>query len=207
MACTRWDDDWIAHLYGECSEEEARQIDRHLTDCADCRSTWNELERSRAALRTATPVVPASPRLMLVPSRGWHPAWAFAAGLACAGLLFSAGVLVAGGFPGEASEPTAGPRVAAVSAADLDARFEAFGEELDRRVAAMEARNSGVTREDIETILADYRKSANAEQARWVDFVLHEIDDAARHAGNQINQNREALRYALLASKPGVSEQ
>ena len=44
MSCQNWNEDWVAHLYGELDADETARLERHLEDCAECSET---LDRSR----------------------------------------------------------------------------------------------------------------------------------------------------------------
>ena len=81
MPCKQWRDEWVAHLYGEVTDEERRTIEQHLSGCSTCRETMAELETSRRLLAQSAPEVPAVPPVVVLrPRRTWSPAWAFATG-------------------------------------------------------------------------------------------------------------------------------
>ena len=113
MTCKHWNDDWVAHLYCELEPAELVRLEAHLADCTECRATLDALSGSRRALQEAAPSVPAAPRLVVLqPRRLWRPAWAFAAGMACALLLFAAGLWAAPWVIGPSADATPSPALA-----------------------------------------------------------------------------------------------
>jgi hypothetical protein len=174
-----------------------------------------ELGGARQILQDVSPAVPPTPRVVVVqPARLRHPAWAFAAGVACAGLLFGAGLFAAGRMPAPSAASADGAQVVAVSTDEMRQMIDEAGNELRQRLDAMEWERSGAEDEptmltwaDLESALHEFRRSTDEKQKRWIEFVLEEIDAAERRTGNEIHTNREALRFALLASNHGLSEQ
>jgi hypothetical protein len=215
MACNSWEEGWIAHLYDELEPDEAARVEKHLVRCSECRATMDELGGARRILRDASPAVPPAPRVVVMqPPRLRHPAWAFAAGVASAGLLFVAALFAAGRTATPQDSAGADLDVTTVSREEMQEMIETAGEEVRQRLDAMESEPRGteaesalLTRADLEGALDDFRRSTDARQKRWIEFVLEEIDAAERRTGNEIHMNREALRFALLASNPGLSEQ
>ncbi|MHC4822087.1 MAG: anti-sigma factor family protein, partial [Planctomycetota bacterium] len=94
MGCKQWNDEWVAHLYGELSESETRDVERHLAECAACRETMDNLAASRRTLHESAPAVPMAPRvLVLQPRPVRRPLFAFASGVTCAAALLAVGVV------------------------------------------------------------------------------------------------------------------
>ena len=80
MSCKHWNDEWVAHLYGEMNPAEEADLVRHLDGCASCRDTLEQLSGSRSLLRESAPLVPDAPRVVVLRPQRWRqPAFAFAA--------------------------------------------------------------------------------------------------------------------------------
>jgi hypothetical protein len=219
--CKEWNDDWIAHLYGELDADEEARLGRHLADCERCRETLDELSGARRVLQEAAPGVPAAPRLLVLrPRRFWQSGWAFAWGLACAALLFAAGIwaapwIVPAAHPAAAHD-AAGPAVAnqdgVLTQADLDRALAAQRERFEARLAAFE-RGAGpgapaeevATWERVEDELHRVRNEMRQEQARDFRLLLGEINRNEVRTASWIDENRNVLRYALR-NNPSVSD-
>lgn len=212
MACKEWNHDWIADLYGELDGEPKRRLDAHLAGCAECRSTLEELAGSRGILREAAPAIPTAPRVVMIrPRRLARPFWSFAAGLACASIVFFAGLLAGGTefLAPEARSTAADPEL--VTRAELRRIVEERREReatLDGRLASLESQpqpaQAGsdlcLTREQFES----YRAEFDSAQQRDFRILAGEIGAVEQRAATWIDENRDALRLALRVR--GVDE-
>lgn len=191
MACKQWNDDWVAHLYGELEPQEADRLTEHLERCASCAETLQQLSSTRELLHRCAPEVPHAPRVVVLrPRPAWRPVWAFAAGLACAVLVFAIGLnLLPAGATG-----------------DQQARLAQLEQRLQQVEQVSPATQELLTRQEFEAELARLAQRAEVDRARDFEFLLTEISAAEYRNDSRINNNSEALRYAMLASRPGVSE-
>jgi predicted anti-sigma-YlaC factor YlaD len=193
MACNQWNDQWVARLYDELDPDEDRRAGEHLDDCPACRETMEALAGTRRLLRESAPAVPPAPRVVVLqPRRQRRTAWAFAAGVAAAAMLFAVALTVI-------------PRTVVPGAASGEIIA------LETRIAELEqaatASNSGLNREQFDAELARWARRVEVGRARDVEYLLSEITAAERRTGNYINNNSEALlRVALASNKPGLSQ-
>jgi anti-sigma factor RsiW len=138
MPCNEWRDEWVAHLYGELSSDERSSIDEHLAACPSCSDTMRGLANSRRVLSESAPELPVAPRVVVLrPSRGWSPAWAFASGLAAATLVFFIGTLLAPRRP--PAMPVGGEAVEHAEVAGLVEGLEERVMRLEEAPAAIQA--------------------------------------------------------------------
>ena len=112
VSCKHWKNDWVAHMYGELEPAEERELARHLVICTACRETLDGLETSRQLLQDGAPHVPAAPRVVVLQPRwSWSPIRSFAAGVACAILVFGLGLFAGPWLLDDSARPD---RVAAI---------------------------------------------------------------------------------------------
>ena len=193
MACTRWNDDWIAVLYEELDTSETETVRRHLATCEDCRSTLDALEASRTLLRESAPAIPFSPRVVLLDSRRRHPFWTFAGGMAAAAALFLVALTV---FPGLTADDA--------SREALEARLARIEQQ---NAELLEAGNTQVTREEFQQRVKDVVQQVNVERAKDFEFLLGEIAATEWRTGNHIRNNNDVLLQTMLAGNPRFTEQ
>jgi len=217
-ACTEWNDEWVASLYGELDTEEQARVDVHLASCASCRLTLDELSESRELLQQSIPALPAAPGvIVLQPRRTRQPLWAFATGLACAAAVFLVGAMAGPMFlsPEEPPLKTTGadrtiqqPEVLPASGrslevereiADLRLEFERRLGEIETRVAEPKQPKPR-TDPDVLERMGLVQQELQAAQERDKRFLLGEIYASELRTG-------QALQYVALASNPHLSEQ
>ncbi len=224
MPCTQWNDEWVAHLYGEVEPAERQAIDRHLAGCAACRATLSELQSSRDSLRGAAPEIAVEPRVLVLrppplASRGW----AFAAGAACALLLFGAGFVAGPRWTNRTNSAGSGPpqggiedAVAARAAeAALPADFTPVRDlrdaldTLEQRLTRIEGRNEGdpaVTQQCREAV-GELERRVNRERARDLEYVVRSLTASELRTGTWMDQAHEALTLLALRHETSVDEQ
>ncbi len=210
MACREWNNDWIAHLYAELDGPEEQQLNEHVTGCADCRQTLEQLAGSRRLLQASAPAVPTPPRVVMIqPRRLARPFWTFAFGLACAMLVFVVGLLAGGGqFLAPGPQPTT-IDADLVTRAELDELLRAQEGTLETRLAAFASRPAPAQRDSeicltreqfasqLETELERYRQEVDYTQERDFRILAGQIGAVEQRAASWIDENRDALRLAL----------
>jgi len=219
MSCKHWNNDWIAHCYGELHAEGERELSRHLEGCSSCRATLEQLDVSRHLLRAGAPELPDAPRVVVLRSApGRHPVWAFAGGIAAALLLLLAGALAAPGL-GIATVPAAhdatAPAVDTVSQAEFRMAIEATERRFEEQLAELRGNAAAdpdllrvnVNRELLMETLADFEDRLASRRANDYEFLMHEIGAAELRTGYRIDNTRQALQFVALASNPRLSEQ
>jgi hypothetical protein len=206
MACKSWNEEWVAHLYGELDDAEERRLTEHLAGCPGCRETLEQLEASRSMLRELSPPELAVPRVVVLPSpRLRRPIWAFAAGLACASVLFAVGVMAGPLFlpPTTPAELASRP----LTVDDLS-RVSERQQALETRFAGLEGSlpESSMTRPQVEAALRQLQRRLELEQARNTRFLLEEIDATEFRAGRWVDETRQAIQFVALQNDPRFSE-
>jgi hypothetical protein len=226
MACTNWNDDWIAHLYGELEPEEVSRLEAHLGGCADCRATLDELQEARRMLAVAAPEVPTAPRVVVRPQpRLRQPIWAFASGLAAAAAIFAVGLLVGMQF-------FAGERVILGNASNmLDERsdavpatlspeelermrngYQTLNVRLDRMEQLLPAYESDsadavlLTSDQFQNAVVDLNQQFDLKRTRDVQFLLQQMVAIEARAREWDDETRRALRYLQVVSDPRFQE-
>ena len=206
MACKEWNNDWIAHLYAELDGPEKRRLDEHLTGCAECRRTLEELAGSRRLLQLSAPAVPIPPRVVMIqPRRLGRPFWTFAAGLACAMLVFAVGLLAGGGQLLAPEPQTATVDAELVTRAELEQLLRDQQGTLETRLAAFESRPDPaqqqsdvcLTHEQLASEFERYREEVDYTQERDFRILAGQIGAVEQRAVTWIDENRDALRLAL----------
>lgn len=183
MPCQSWNEEWVAHLYGELDAAEERRLTEHLGGCPECRKTLEQLESSRRMLRELSATEPEVPRLVMLPQPPLRrPIWAFSAGLACASVLFAVGMLVGSRHLSPPSVP------------------------LDTTSAEEQAPSSVMTRTEVEEALRQMQRRLELEQARNTRFLLEEIDATEFRAGRWVDETRQAIQLVALQNDPRFSE-
>ena len=152
--------------------------------------------------------------------------WAYAAGAACAMLLFAWGCWRGYRWPGAASPARAGlgpaasaavpaARVAepgAVSPDALQARLDPLLQRIDTLEAGLAAcgadRPDGawLTRAQLQEEIARLERRADLKRARDFDFLLGEITATEMRTGTYLNETREALQMVAMRSDPRLTE-
>lgn len=227
MSCKHWKEEWVAHLYGELDPAEQESLERHLGDCADCARRLEELSSSRQLLREACPQVPATPSVVVLqPRRLARPVWSFAAGAACAMLLFAVGLMTGYRLPGAAtSEPPAlaasrpveftsppAAQPAALAEDSVQARLEPLLRRIDTLEAGLAACASDpseeiwLTREQFDDEIGRLERRADLKRTRDFEFLLGEITATEARTGSYLNQTREALQMVAMRSDPRFTE-
>ena len=131
MGCKQWNDEWVAHLYGELEPAEERLVTAHLDTCAECRTKFERLASSREVLAAAAPAVPVTPRVVVLRPRPiWSNAWTFAAGAACALILFGAGFISGPRFMGNGGNDPVPQEITTRPAVDDSETTRALRDEL-----------------------------------------------------------------------------
>ena len=191
MACNEWNDQWVARLYDELDPDENRRVDEHLSRCASCREAMEALAGTRQMLRDSATPVPHAPRVVVLqPRRFRQPAWAFAAGMAAAAMLFALAIYAL---------PLRGAGVGGDEVAAMKARLA----ELERTAALPTV---SLTREQFDAEMARWARRIEIDRARDVEFLLGEITAVEHRTGDYINDNSQRLlHYALASKNPGLS--
>jgi hypothetical protein len=220
MACKDWNDDWVAHLYGELDPVEQRELDAHLTGCSDCRATLDELEATRRLVQEAAPAVPSAPRVVVLrPKPVWTSGWAFAAGAACALILFGSGFFVGDRLTGGGTaEPALDARQtrpmqtesAALPAAN-DELTQSLREEIrafEQRLAQLEQRDTGqqVDPQQFEAALQGLERRVNRERAEDLEYVMRSLTAAEMRTGSWMDQTEDALTMLAMRQDPRFTE-
>lgn len=206
MACKNWNEEWVAHLYGELDEAEERRLTEHLAGCPQCRETLDQLEASRSMLRELSPPEFAAPRVVVLPpQRPRRPIWAFAAGLACASVLFAVGVMTGQFYKAPTTPAELASRPLTID--DLK-EFSERQQALETRFASLEGSlpQDGMTRPQVEAALREMQRRLELEQARNTRFLLEEIDATEFRAGRWVDETRQAIQLVALQNDPRFSE-
>ena len=212
MPCKEWKNDWVAHLYEELEPEEERRLETHLGDCSECRETMDSLAASRRLLGRSAPFVPASPGVVVLrPRSSWRPAWAFAAGVACAAAVFAMGLYATPWIPGAtfAANPTVDPesetpdpRDEAIQALWQD--FRAFENRLTR--VEQGTPQELVTQDRLDEELYLMERRLKQERARDYESVLEALTASEIRTGTWLGQTQDALDMLALRQDPRFRE-
>jgi hypothetical protein len=216
MDCGHWNESLIGRLYEEISAEDDAALTAHLSECAGCRATLDELRRVRTVLSVDEPEVARVPRVVVLRDRArWRPA-ALAASILGIAVLAGAGA-GAGYAVGQRRAPVAPTATAAVPAS-LDPATEALiRSEVERRVAALATAQSGtgapaasqaraaVTPADLRAEFARFERKINDARATDLDYMLGQIEASEIRTGSRIGKTNQALKNVALASNGYVS--
>lgn len=209
MSCKHWNNEWVAQLYDELESNEERRLVAHLESCAECRETLAGLRSSRELLQEAAPPIPATPRVVVRQSRWpWPSVRAFAAGVACATLVFSLGLFAGSGMLGR-GETTARdvaqvPVTEAVLDAPLDEKLEALESDLfamAQRVDQLEGDREIVSvalREELDNL----ERRLNRERVQDLKQVVDSFTAAAVRTGSWMDQTDDRLTLLALRQDP-----
>jgi hypothetical protein len=226
MPCKQWKDEWVAQLYGELEAAEERALAAHLERCAACRTTLEELRASHALLQAASPEVPAAPRVVVLrPRPFWNSAWAFAAGAACALLLFGLG-FVAGPrwtttgddssqqlaqtdpnqLPASARPTPLDDSTPAVSEPSPELRDDLFA--IEQRLARLEERPSEdvLTPAQLREELDHLERRFNQERVRDLEYVIRSLTASELRTGTWMDQTQDAITLLALRQDPRFDE-
>ncbi len=190
MSCKEWKTEWVAWLYDELDGEELRAATLHLERCADCRATMDRLSYSQRVLKESAPAVPAAPRVVVLqPKRAWSPIWAFAAGAACAVVVFGLGFFAAPG----------GPSVPAPAI-----------QQFENRLALLE---SGTTDNAPPLTEAQLRQSLDRLERRFnrarqtdLEYLMQSITASELRTGSWLDQTHTAMNLLAMRQDPRFSE-
>ncbi len=201
MACPEWAERILTHLYAEADAAERGEVEAHLSRCPLCRQTAQELQGVRDALRDAAPELPATPRVLVIPDRPPRARYALAAAVVAASLLG------AGFFFGQR---TGRPEPAAAQALEASLqRIERLEQELQAqrrllqqwgadRTSSRASSAGGLTREELEQVLASFRRELEVGRSRDLEALLEAIEDLEVRTGAR----QDWLEYLVLASDP-----
>jgi len=200
MPCKEWNNDWVAHLYEELEPAEESRLESHLGDCGECRETMDSLAASRRLLERSAPFVPSSPGVVVLRPRSiWSSAWAFAAGGACAAVVFALGLFAA---PMIVEQPTPDPRTETIQALSQDVRsFEA-------RLTSMEegTATEAVTPEMLHEELTFMERRLKQERSRDLEYVLEALTASEIRTGTWLGHTQDALDMLALRQDPRFRE-
>jgi len=229
MSCKHWNENWVAHLYDELSTEEERALQAHLSDCASCRTQMAELADTRQMVRDASPVVPATPPVMVLrPKRLFQPLWAYAAGAASALLLFAAGLVAGYQLPltqrpehpasTAAQPPTSGVMPAASGPEITQEQLDLILRRLEQLEGSAQSRPSDgdrsdaaiqqalLTRDQFAEELQRMERRSDVKRARDFEFLLDEITAAELRTGAYLDETRQALHIVAVQNDPRFRE-
>ena len=209
MTCNRWNDDWVARLYGELEADSLRECEEHLVACEACRRTMDELGASRRLLQECDAAIPAAPRLVVLEPRGaWHGTWSFAAGAACALIAFAIGLYVA---------PTVAPDTGSRQAQQVDPASDSgtalasISTELTRlreTQHAFEARMASLEEQPTSTLqqLQQLEVRFDSERKQDLEAFMLSLTAAERRNGTFMDATREAIQVLALRQDPRFVE-
>jgi hypothetical protein len=216
MACKQWKNDWVAQLYGELEPGEERELVGHLEQCADCRDTLDGLKTSRQLLQDGAPHVPGPPRVVVLQPRGpWSTIRSFAAGVACAVVLFGLGLfagpwLLDDGHETDrvtTQEPVRRVEPEAVPATDetlQDLQNDFFA--MNERLAQLEGGRQ-LTAVELRKELDNLERRLNRERILDLEQVLSSFAAVERHTGSWMDQTDDRLTMLALRQDPRFIEQ
>lgn len=195
MSCKQWKDAWIAALYAELEPPEERELRAHLETCAACRATLESLSATRERVQAGAPAVPASPRLVLLGAapRRFH-AFSFAAGLACAVVVFALGALSTGPATQQAAQTARQERLA-------ESELAGFEDRLSR----LETRpvSASVTPAELAEAFTRFERRFNEERVRDLEYFTRTLTASEVRTGAWLDQTTEALAMLARRQEPG----
>jgi len=203
MDCPRWNDEWIAHLYGELDPAEERSLTAHLGECPACRGEIERLGATRLLLHASSDPNPAPSRVMVLSTtRRMRPVLAFAAGVASAAALF-----LAGSFAGSVHREPQPPAVDTAEATLLDTIGEQSRrlEQLEHAVRDPRPVASDpalLTRDDFRQSLDQLENRWQEERARELEFLVRSISVAQA----RVDETQEALQVLAIRDDPRYRE-
>ncbi len=204
MSCKHWKNDWVAHLYGELEPAEERELARHLVICTACRETLDGLETSRLLLQDGAPHVPAPPRVVVLQPRwSWSPIRSFAAGVACAILVFGLGLFAGPWLLDDSARPD---RVAAIEPDQTLQDFKNDFFAMNERLARLEGSRQ-LTPADLRKELDTLERRLNRERVLDLQQVMRSFAAVELHTGSWMDQTDDRLAMLALRQDPRFSEQ
>jgi len=226
MPCKQWNEQWVAHLYEELEAGEEGRLIEHLAGCGECRQRMAELSASRDFMQSCSPQVPATPRVVILRPRSFfQPLWAYAAGAACALLLFSIGLFagyqlpgIGGGGPDGLTAVAQQPSdaVIPIAAGGADQALQGQLDLIMRRLNDLEqttSRPAGgtspeiyLTQQQFQDAMTNYSRTYDTRQARDFEFLLKEITATELRTGTYIDETREELRWVAMRNDPRFTE-
>jgi hypothetical protein len=209
MQCKEWNDEWVSHLYGELDTAETARLEQHLLGCHSCKEQLEGLQLSREWIQQGEPDLPAVPCVVVLkPRPAWSTAWSFAAGAACALLLFGSGFMIAANRTASAgpetlqaeSQPTADP----TEVAELRAELSSLRSRLDRveSAPATEAAQMASWEKELEQL----EQRVQGERAKDLEYVMESLTATELRTGSWIDQTQDALTMLALRQDPNVRE-
>jgi len=209
MQCKEWNDEWVSHLYGELDAAETARLEQHLLSCLSCKEQLAGLQLSREWIQQGEPDLPAVPRVVVLkPRPTWSTAWSFAAGAACALLLFGSGFMIAANRTASTgpetqqaeSQPVADP----TEVAELRAELSSLRSRLDRVESAPATEAAQMA--SWETELEKLEKRVQGERAKDLEYVMESLTATELRTGSWIDQTQDALTMLALRQDPNVRE-
>lgn len=179
----------VSYLYDDLGDAERTTFERHLRECADCRTELNALRGVRADLISWTPPQPdfgfrvvREPKVVPMPPRTWRAWYTPAAGLAAAAVL----VLAAASAIARV-EIHSGPDGVTVRTG----WSSAFAPENDRRFGETASRQA--VRGDV-ILPASVAAEVDASMIAMLDRRLRALETASRDSGLVRNASMAGLR-------------
>lgn len=215
MACNSWQEELVAHLYGELEPEQEQGVVAHLEACTDCRDSFEHLSSTRRWLQQSVPAVPFAPRvLVLQPRRSGWIAGALVTGSLSAALVFGLGLLARPWVAGEAPSlaPESRPDTSELLRGFRD-RIETLNSRIDQlELQTAEEERSGraapatLTRSQLEQELQRVERRFQRERIRDLEYMLRAMTAAESRTDSWIDQTREALQLIAMRQEAGISE-
>lgn len=209
MQCKEWNDEWVSHLYGELDATESARLERHLLSCGSCKEQLEGLQLSREWIQQGEPDLPAVPRVVVLkPRPAWSAAWSFAAGAACALLLFGSGFMIAANrtlpVSSETQQAELQPRTDPAEVTELRAELSSLRSRLDRveKAPGTQAAQSASWEKELEKL----EKRVQGERAKDLEYVMESLTATELRTGSWIDQTQEALTMLALRQDPNVRE-
>jgi len=195
MSCKSWKEAWIASLYGELEPTEERELALHLEACAVCRATLEALSATRERVRAGAPAVPAIPRLMILGAapRRFHTL-SFAAGLACAAIVFALGAWTARPAPRQEAQTGRQEQLAENELASFEDRLS----RLETRPAS-----ASVTPAELAEAFTRFERRFNEERVRDLEYFTRTLTASEVRTGEWLDQTSEALAMLARRQEPG----
>lgn len=212
MACNEWNDEWVAELYGELEPAQREALEAHLAACSACRTTIDGLRETRQALHEAAPLVPATPQVVVLrPRPFWSGAWSFAAGAACALVLFGAGFVTGPRWMGDQPEAATLRSETTPATPAHDETSNSVQDEIDalrQRLAQLEQapETAKMTPDQFQQALDRLEQRFHRERAQDLEYVVRSLTASEVRTGTWMDQTNEALTMLALRQDPRFAE-